>query len=244
MSIDLLPHLTSDPALIGSYPDTESGYEILVATPSQRPDLWALYLRGAGKSYRRHGVEKVLEYDRICDGSTTAVFFLAMDDAGNAVGGMRAQGRYHSAFQAHALEEWDGRPGAVQVIKEISERIDDGVIEMKTGWVSDDATHRNELSNALARMFVHAMALLGVRHAFCTVAVHAVKRWATTGGVTSNEVTPVAYPDDRYLTTMMWWDRTTLADLATPNQLPRIIAESAALMESNPSAHPQLRELI
>lgn len=229
MAPDLLPENSSAAATIGSYLDAASGYRIIVARPSQRPDLWQKYLAGAGVSYRRHGVERVLEYDSICDGRSTALFFLAVDAIGNAVGGMRAQGAYRSPAQAHALLEWAGREGTSQVWNEISARIDAGVIEMKTGWVSDDAAHRNELSNALARMFVHAMSLLGVRHAFCTVAIHAVRRWATTGGVISQDVTPVAYPDERYLTTLMWWDRTTLADLTAPYQLARIMAESAAL---------------
>lgn len=229
MAPDLLPEKSSAAATIGSYLDAASGYRIIVARPSERPDLWEKYLAGAGASYRRHGVERVLEYDAICDGRTTALFFLAVDANGNAVGGMRAQGAYRHPDEAHALQEWAGRPGTSQVWNEISARIGAGVIEMKTGWVSDEADNRNELSNALARMFVHAMSLLGVRHAFCTVAIHAVRRWATTGGVISRDVTPVAYPDDRYLTTLMWWDRLTLADLTAPHQLARIMDESAAL---------------
>jgi hypothetical protein len=87
-----------------------------------------------------------------------------------------------------------------------------------------------ELTAALARVFVHAMMLLNARHALGTVAAHAVRCWRTTGGVVSTTVTPVGYPDDRYLTAPMWWDRQTYADLAAADQLPRLIDESAQLV--------------
>jgi hypothetical protein len=75
-----------------------------------------------------------------------------------------------------------------------------GVIEMKTGWASRDAPRRAELTAALAKVFVHSMTLLDVCNALGTVAAHAVRCWRTTGGVVSTTVTPVAYPDHRYLT--------------------------------------------
>ena len=33
------------------------------------------------------------------------------------------------------------------------------------------------------------------------------------------------YPDDRYRTKMMWWDRRTFANHAAPDQLPKILDE-------------------
>jgi hypothetical protein len=60
----------------------------------------------------------------------------------------------------------------------------------------------------------------------------AVARWQTTGGVVSPRVAPVGYPDDRYLTSPMWWDRETYADLAAPNQLPLLIDESAQFCDA------------
>jgi hypothetical protein len=47
--------------------------------------------------------------------------------------------------------------------------------------------------------------------------------------VVSVNVAPVAYPDDRYLTRLMWWDRDTYADLTAPQQLPQLLDESAQL---------------
>jgi hypothetical protein len=216
---------------VGSYYDPVSRYDFVIARPSEQPELWMAYLGGARTSYRRFGVERVLEYDRTRDGTSTALFFAAVDGDGQVAGGMRAQGPYLRAGQAHALVEWAGRDGAAALHAEISERIPAGVIEMKTGWVRHDAPRRVELTAALARVFVHSMALLNVRHALGTVAAHAVARWQTTGGVVSPRVAPVGYPDGRYLTSPMWWDRETFADLAAAEQLPRLIDESAQLCD-------------
>jgi len=201
----------------------------VVAQPAQQPLLWLSYLDGAHASYRKHSVENVLEYDRIRDGSSTALFFAALRPDGQVAGGMRVQGPYESADQTHAVEEWAAFDDDAEVRHEISERIPAGVIEMKTGWVSDTAWRRTELTAALARIFVHSMNLMGVRYAFGTVATHAVKRWQTTGGVVSANIPPVPYPDNRYRTVLMWWDRETFADLAAIEQLSAIMDESARI---------------
>jgi len=216
---------------VGSYYDWSSECHFVVARPSVQPDLWAAYLGGARTSYRRFGVERVLEYEQTRDGKSTTLFFAALDQDGQVAGGMRAQGPYLHTDQAHAVTEWAGQVGAATLRAEISDRIPSGVIEMKTGWVSRDAPRRPELTAALARVFVHSMMLLNARYALGTVAAHAVRCWQSTGGVVSTGVTPVAYPDDRYLTAPMWWDREAYADLVAADQLPRLIDESAQLCE-------------
>jgi len=70
---------------------------------------------------------------------------------------------------------------------------------------------------------------VAARYVMGTVAAHAVKRWQTTGGVISSAVTPVAYPDERYRTVLMWWDRETFADLTVAEQLPFVLEESAQI---------------
>lgn len=215
--------------IVAQYRDRLSGCTFVAATPAGQPQLWESYLRGAGVSYRRHGVESVLEYDCIVDGNSTALFFVALNPAGAVVGGMRVQGPYSMSVQAHAISEWDGRQGTTELHEEISGRIADGVIEMKTGWVDDTAGNRRELTDALARIFVHSLRLMQVRWALGTVAQHAVRRWQTTGGVVSDQVSPVAYPDERYRTVPMWWDRENFAELAVPEQLPLIMHEAAQL---------------
>ena len=215
--------------VVAQYRDPTSGCRFVVATPSGHPSLWRRYLDGAVDSYRRHGVESVLEYESVVGGRETSLFFVAVDRAGVVVGGMRAQGPYQFAEEAHAVTEWAGAPGTSELISGIEARLSDGVIEMKTGWVADTANRKNELTDGLARIFVHALQVLGARFALGTVAQHAQRRWRTTGGVVSADVAPVAYPDDRYQTVVMWWDREQVADLAAESQLPHLIDEAAQL---------------
>lgn len=218
-----------DGSLEAVYDDPSSGCRFVVARPSRQPQLWLTYLDGARRSYRRYGVESVLEYDAVADGAATALFFAALDSSGAVVGGMRVQGPYSDADQAHAVTEWAGRAGSEQLRVEINARVRDGVIEMKTGWVEHHAHNRSELTDSLARIFVHALRLMNVRYAIGTVGHHAVRRWRSSGGVVCDSVRPVAYPSDKYRTVLMCWDSTTFAALASPHQVPHLMREAAVL---------------
>ena len=232
-------YLADTGPFVASYRDLQTGCRFLVATPSGQPELWRSYLLGAQCSYRKHDVESVLEFDEVADGASTAIFFVAVDGAGAVVGGMRAQGPYREAGEAHAVLEWGHHEGAAQLRDEITSRLPAGVIEMKTGWVDDTFVERHALTDAMARMFVHALTLMEVRYALGTVAKHAQRRWLTTGGVVSENVCAVAYPDARYQTVPMWWDRETFADLAAAPQLPHIVFETAQL-PSSPAAEVRM----
>ena len=181
-------------AVTAVYDDPSSGCLFVAATPPHQPELWLAYLDGARRSYRKHGVESVLEYDTVADGATTSLFFAAINRSGSVVGGMRVQGPHTHADHTHAVSEWAGRAGTEQLKAEIDARVADGVIEMKTGWRDDDADHRRELTDALARIFVHALRLMRVRHSVGTVGQHAVRRWHSSGGTVCDRVPPVAYP--------------------------------------------------
>jgi hypothetical protein len=82
----------------------------------------------------------------------------------------------------------------------------------------------------MARFFVHAMTLSGARYAFCTAASHAVPRWQSSGGVVSTDVAPVAYPDDRYLTMLLWWDRANFNQSISGEQGRAMTRESSQLL--------------
>jgi hypothetical protein len=80
------------------------------------------------------------------------------------------------------------------------------------------------LTNALARFPLHSALLLDAKFAMATSAAHALARWQTTGGVVS-QVPATPYPDERYLTKMMWWDRSSFAKHAEPKQVSTIFSE-------------------
>lgn len=225
----------------GGYFDPASGRYFLFAEPAAQPALWDSYLQGARRSYLQHGVESALEYGEVRDGRCTALFVVAIDDAGQVVGGLRVQSRLAGAERAHALQEWAGRPGTAQMRAQIADRLPWGVVEVKAVWVDHDADHRPALTAALARGFVHAMDVLHARYALCTAAEHAVIRWQTSGGVVATDVAAVAYPDERYRTVLMWWDREQVVDLIAADQYAALMRESDLLFASRPGGAAQFR---
>jgi hypothetical protein len=193
-----------------------------------RPDadraLWEEYLRGAERSYRRHGVERALDVAAIRDGSDTAMFWTTIDAAGRVIGGLRAVGPLGSADDSHATVEWAGRPGLPAVRTMIDDRVPFGVLEMKTAWTTDDRDKARRLSTALARTPFHAMALLDIQFCMATSAPHVLERWRTSGAVVA-PIPATPYPDERYRTKMMWYDRRTFANHAAADQIPKILNE-------------------
>ena len=212
--------------------DPKSACRFVAATPAARPDLWGAYLAGAVRSYRRYGVEQAVEYDQIRDGAGTALFFAALDQDNHVVGGLRAQGPYTSADESHAVREWAGHEGESEVREVISRRLSGGVVEAKATWASDRATRRDYLVDALARLAVHLMPILDVQSVFCTTPTQVVRQWQTTGAVAMPRIAPVPYPDDRYRTTMVWWDRDTSLHRISAPQLASIRSELAQLRAS------------
>jgi hypothetical protein len=163
------------------------------------------------------------------DGRSTALFVAAIDAAGHVSGGLRAQGRLTRPEQAHAIREWAGRPGTAEMQTQIAQRLPSGVVEVKAVWVDPDAEAKTALTEALARAFVHTMDMLHARYALCTAAGHAVARWQTSGGVVAGDIPWVAYPDERYRTMLMWWDRTAIPQLISTAQMAALNRESRQL---------------
>ncbi len=211
---------------LGHYMDPVSGLRVVISRPAQQPELWSRFFRGARDVYRTFGAEKALDWQQNASGQTTNFFFAVLDAAGHVVAGSRVQGPYVSAESAHVLSEWSGHPGAAEVRSEIDRRLGAGVIEMKTGWVHPDVEDHSALSAVVARTPLHAAAFLDIRYALCSLHVRVAKRWLSTGGVISSAVTPVEYPNERYQTVLMWWDRFTSAETAEPDQI-RLLQEES-----------------
>ncbi|MBW0017198.1 MAG: hypothetical protein JO236_06610 [Mycobacterium sp.] len=209
--------------------DQATGCRICVCTPEAEPRLWAQYLDGALRSYRRHGVESVLDFDAIRDGGDTALFFAAHDSDGALVGGTRVVGPLESPEHSHALVEWDGNKGREAVRRMIANRLPFGVGEFKSAWVDSSGSSRGGLTRALARTALPAMTLLGVQFVMATSAAHVLEQWRSSGGVVAAAVPAAAYPNENYRTKLMWWDRRTLATNAEPQQFKLMCAEDAEL---------------
>lgn len=211
-----------------SWWDPDAEVTMVLSRPDTDRALWNEYLRGAAESYRRHGVERALDVGAVRDGADTAMFWAALDSTGRIIGGLRAKGPLLSADDSHATVEWAGQPGLASVRKMIDDRVPFGVLEMKTAWTTDDRDTARRLSTALARTPFHAMTLLDVQFCMATSAPHVLERWRTSGAVVA-PIPATPYPDERYRTKMMWYDRRTFANHAAPDQIPKILREMSTV---------------
>jgi hypothetical protein len=211
--------------------DPQSECTIVFAQPSVERELWTDYVRGACESYRRHGVEKALDTDALREGADTVIFAACVNGAGQVVAGLRGRGPYQCADECHALLEWNGQPGRDAVRKMVEDRLPFGVVEMKTAWVADDPDRSGPLTSAISRTPLHAMNLLDIQFIVATAASYVLKRWLSSGGQLAAKIPATPYPDDRYQTKLAWWDRSTFAKHADPEQLSRYFAEHRQLAD-------------
>lgn len=208
-------HFSAMPEPISIF-DPTSGCHLVLGTPRGVPDLWTRYLDGARDLYAAHGVSAALDHDAVVDGDSTTLFYAAVDQSGVVRGGHRAQGPYLDVRDSHALVEWDGNDGRDQLISAVRSRLPHGVVEMKTAWVDPTADDPSAVSALLARVAVPTMRVTGARFIMATAAEHVLRRWSSSGGRVDKRVPASVYPDERYRTSLMWWDRETMSRLAEP----------------------------
>ena len=72
------------------------------------------------------------------------------------------------------------------------------------------------------------MALMDLQFCMATSAPHILDRWRSSGGVVAS-IPATPYPDKRYRTKMMWWDRRTFANHAEQEQVSKILMEITTL---------------
>jgi len=209
--------------------DSDTSCTVVVSTPSADPELWASFVEGAERSYHKHGIERALDMESLLDESNTQLFHAVVNDAGGLMGGIRAKGPLESPEESHAVVEWADRPGLAAVYKMLSDRLPFGVVEMKTAWMTDDQNRSRALGSTLARTPFVTMALLDAQFVVATAGAHVLNRWRTSGGVVATKIPATPYPDERYRTKMMWWDRSTFTNDAAPEQVSKIFNEMAVL---------------
>lgn len=212
-----------------SWFDSDTSCTVVVSTPSADPALWADFVDGAARSYHNHGIERALDMDSLTDEPNTQLFHAVVNDAGAVMAGIRARGPLESAEESHAIVEWADRPGLRTVRKMLTDRMPFGVVEMKTAWMSDDPGRSRALGSTLARTPFTTMALLDAQFVVATAGAHVLNRWRTSGGVVATKIPATPYPDDRYRTKMMWWDRSTFTNDADPEQVSKIFNEMAII---------------
>jgi hypothetical protein len=212
-----------------SWRDPDIGCTLVVSQPSADPDLWSEYSAGAQRSYRKHGVECALDVEALRSGADTTMFFAVVDDDGRVAAGVRAKGPLRSADDSHAVVEWAGQPGEQAVRNMITDRIPFGILEMKSAWVTDDPDRNRILARAVARSGFHMMVILNLQFCMATAATYVLNRWRSSGGVVA-AIPATPYPDERYRTKMIWWNRRDFFYHAEPDQVAKIITGTKQLI--------------
>ncbi|MGV9713252.1 hypothetical protein ACWDTI_21595 [Gordonia sp. NPDC003424] len=197
-------------------PDDASESTLVIGTPESLPTLWAEYIDGAYRSYSAHGVQSALNYDAVRDGHTTRLFCAALDQDGTVIGGLRIQGPYTRVEQAHAIREWAGQRGEAELIAAVAARIPGGIIECKGAYVDASGLRAQHLAVLLSRTPLFMTTITGCRYMLATAADYVLARWASGGGCIDTSVATTPYPDSRYRTRAMFWDRSTMVHDADP----------------------------
>ncbi|MDR3661500.1 MAG: hypothetical protein P4L86_14120 [Mycobacterium sp.] len=211
-----------------SWWDSDTECTVVLSQPGTDLELWNRYLDTAEQTYRQHGVEAAVDAAAIRHGADTALFWTVLDHRDNMVGGLRAKAPLNRADDSHAVVEWADQPGLAMVRKMIDVRIPFGVIEMKTAWVSDNRVSRHAITGLLARAAYHATSIMGVQFVMATAAQHVLELWKSGGGVVAH-IPATPYPDERYRTKMMWWDRRTMVNHSEPEQVSKALREISAI---------------
>ncbi len=213
-----------------SWRDPDIDCTLVISQPSTDSGLWTNYAAGAQRSYRKRGVECALDVDALRTGADTVMFCAVIDRAGKVVAGVRAKGPLRSADDSHAVAEWAGQPGQEAVRNMINDRVPFGILEMKSAWATDDPDRSPGLTSAMSRIAFPMMALLDIQFCMATAATYALNRWRSSGGVVAS-IPATPYPDERYQTKMMWWNRRDFVKYAEPDQVAKILTETNQLTQ-------------
>lgn len=214
--------VTADPGaaatsgMTARFVDRNTGFICVIDTPARQPVLWSRYLNGVERAYREWGVEKAFDRRAIESGRSTTIFCAVIDDNGRVVAGHRVQGPYLVATHSHALVEWAGQQGQLQLVDAIERRLGDGLIEVKSAFVGIEGALAGKAANLLSRVSLILMEATGARYMMATAAEHVLARWSEGGGRIDLTVPATPYPDKRYSTKVMFWDRERMADDVEP----------------------------
>lgn len=211
--------------------DEGTDCQFVFSQPSTDPELWSRYAEGAFRSYRAFGVESVLDHEAMTTGRDTVMFFVALDSAGEILAGVRAVGPLLSPDDSHAVAEWAGQPHQQLVSSTIAQCLPLGIMELKSAWTVGASGRGRALSDVIVRACIHMGALLDAQFLMATAASFIVAKWMTAGADLV-PVDPAPYPDDRFQTQMVLWDRSNFAGKSSPDQASKLYFETGRLLHA------------
>jgi molybdopterin/thiamine biosynthesis adenylyltransferase len=195
--------------------DQESGVRFEGHHPLERPDLWKVYLNEAEGIFRSRGFEGTLRRLELEEGNDVSLFLLGFDAEGEPVAGLRFHGPLEGAHQAAIIDEMASSP-EIGLIHDLIEReIRLGTLEVKGAWSKGASVVGARLLTALSRAVTHGLNWLGAEFAIAAVSDTLMPVGTVTGGVQVGTHW-VPFPDERYRTIAISWQRGRTYELATP----------------------------
>jgi molybdopterin/thiamine biosynthesis adenylyltransferase/nitroreductase len=195
--------------------DQESGVRFEGHHPLERPDLWKVYLNEAEGIFRSRGFEGTLRRLELEEGNDVSLFLLGFDAEGNAVAGVRFHGPLEGAHQAAIVEEMATSPEIGLIHDLIEQEIRLGAVEVKGAWSKGATVVGSRLLTAISRSVTHGLNWLGAEFAIAAVSDTLMPVGTATGGVQVGTHW-VPFPDERYRTIAISWQRGRTYELATP----------------------------
>ncbi len=198
--------------------------------PQSRPDRWAAYLEGMSRAFARHGVETTADRHTLAGYRDVALFFVAVDDRGEVVAGVRCHGPLDDAHAAQALGEMAGSSEIDVHRSAVGGKGPFGVLEIKGGWRADG--HKG-FYDLIARCSLVAAEWLGGELTLVTLD----DRWAPLleayGGILMG-TEAVPFPSDRYRTVLVGLHRSRYERLLDPDRA-RVVREDFEQLRHQPS---------
>jgi nitroreductase len=183
--------------------------------PTERPDLWKIYLNEAEGRYRSFGTEDALRRKELEDGNGVPLFFLGFDHDGQVVAGERCHGPLEGSHQFVLMQELGMSPEINEIACLIDNQVRLGALEIKGAWSKGEAVVGHRLAEALSRCVTHAMNWLGAEFAIAGVSETHLSFGEATGARMVGTCA-VPFPDDRYRTIALSWRRSRSQELCTP----------------------------
>lgn len=212
-----------------SFLDQDSGVRFEGHHPLERPDLWKIYLNEAEGKYRSHGFEGTLRRQELEDGHDVPLFFLGFNAEGEPVAGVRFHGPLEGSHQAFLMEEMIDSPEIEDIQALIEREIRLGTIEVKGAWSKGAAVIGVRLVAAITRSVTHAMNWLGTEFAIAAVS-DTLEEVGTPAGGRKFGTASVPYPDERYRTICVSWERSRSYELCTPPHQQALRRENEELL--------------
>jgi molybdopterin/thiamine biosynthesis adenylyltransferase/nitroreductase len=215
-----------------SFVDRESGVRFEGHHPFERPDLWQTYLNEGEERYREYGFEGTMRRREIEEGNGVSLFFLGFDSDGAPVAGVRCHGPLEASHQSFFMEEMGGSDEIADLARLIDDQVRTGALEVKGCWSKGHSTTGYRLIQAMSRGVTHAMNWLGADYAFAAVS-DTLLAPCGEAGARAMGLSSVPYPNERYRTIGIAWNRACTAELSTPEHREALRLEALQLAQSS-----------